>query len=37
LRTIAAESKIDLELNDPLNITEVTTQAFEILGEKGII
>lgn len=37
LRTIAQESKIDIELNDPLNITEVTTQAFEILGEKGII
>jgi len=37
LRTIAAESKIDIELNDPLNITEVTDQAFEILGEKGII
>jgi hypothetical protein len=37
LRTIAAESKINIELNDPLNIKEVTTQAFEILGEKGII
>ena len=37
LCTIAAESKINLELNDPLNITEVTTQAFELLGEKGII
>jgi hypothetical protein len=37
LRTIAAESNIDLELNDPLNITEVTTQAFDILGEQGII
>jgi hypothetical protein len=37
LRTIAAESKIDIELNDPLNITEVTTQAFELLGEQGII
>jgi len=37
LRTIAAESKINIELNDPLNITEVTTQAFELLGEKGII
>ncbi|KAF8961578.1 hypothetical protein BDZ97DRAFT_1664120 [Flammula alnicola] len=37
LRTIAAESKIDIELNDPLNIKEVTTQAFELLGEQGII
>ena len=37
LRTIAEESKINIELNDPLNITEVTTQAFELLGEKGII
>ena len=37
LHTIAAESKIDIELNDPLNITEVTTQAFELLGEQGII
>ena len=37
LRTIAAESNIDLELNDPLNITEVTTQAFDLLGEQGII
>ncbi|EDR13066.1 uncharacterized protein LACBIDRAFT_322487 [Laccaria bicolor S238N-H82] len=37
LCTIAAESKIDLELNDPLNITEVTTQAFDLLGEQGII
>ena len=37
LCTIAAESNINIELNDPLNITEVTTQAFELLGEKGII
>ncbi len=37
LRTIAAESNINIELNDPLNITEVTTQAFELLGEQGII
>ena len=37
LCTIAAESNIDLELNDPLNITEVTTQAFDLLGEQGII
>jgi hypothetical protein len=27
LRIIAADSKIDIELNDSLNITEVTTQA----------
>ena len=37
LRTIAAESNINIELNDPLNIMEVTTQAFELLGEQGII
>ena len=37
LCTIAAESEINIELNDPLNITEVTTQAIELLGEKGII
>lgn len=37
MRTIAAESKIDIELNDPLNITEVTAEAFELLGEQGII
>lgn len=37
LQTIAAESNIHIELNDPLNITEVTTQAFEILGEQGVI
>ncbi|KAF8961698.1 hypothetical protein BDZ97DRAFT_1759713 [Flammula alnicola] len=37
LRTIASESNIDLELDDPLNITEVTTQAYAILGEAGII
>jgi len=30
LCTIAAESNIDLELNDPLNITEVNTQAFDL-------
>jgi hypothetical protein len=37
LRTIASESNIDVELNYPLNIKEVTTQAFELLGEQGII
>ena len=37
LLTIAAESNIDVELNHPLNIKEVTTQAFELLGEQGII
>jgi hypothetical protein len=37
LRIIAAESNIDVELNYPLNIKEVTTQAFELLGEQGII
>ncbi len=31
------QSNIHIELNDPLNITEVTTQAFEILGEQGVI
>ena len=37
LCTIAEESKINIELNDPLNITEVTTQAFELSGEEEII
>ncbi|KAF8974787.1 hypothetical protein BDZ97DRAFT_1751506 [Flammula alnicola] len=37
LRTIAEESEIDIELNDALNIKEVTSQAFAILGENGII
>ncbi len=37
LRTVAEESELDLELNDGLNIKEVTTQAFAILGENGII
>ncbi|KAF8872290.1 hypothetical protein CPB84DRAFT_1818090 [Gymnopilus junonius] len=35
--TIAAESSIDLELDDGLNIKEVTAEAFEVLGEKGVI
>ncbi|KDR80482.1 hypothetical protein GALMADRAFT_62174 [Galerina marginata CBS 339.88] len=37
LRTIAEESELDLELDEALNIKEVTTQAFGILGENGII
>ncbi|KAF8960400.1 hypothetical protein BDZ97DRAFT_1665830 [Flammula alnicola] len=37
LRTIAEESEIDIELDDALNIKEVTSQAFAILGENGII
>ena len=37
LHTIAAESDIDVELNYPLNIKDVTTQAFELLGEQEII
>jgi hypothetical protein len=37
MRTIAQESKIDIELNDNLNIKEITTEAFSILGESGII
>ena len=37
LHTIAEESKINIELNDPFNITEVTIQAFELLGEDEII
>lgn len=37
VRTIAEESEIDVEFDDRLNIKEVTTQAFSILGENGII
>ena len=37
VRTIAEESEIDVEFDDGLNIKEVTTQAFSILGENGII
>jgi hypothetical protein len=37
IRTIAAESQIDLELGDGLNIKDVTTEAFQNLGENGII
>ena len=35
--TIAEESKIDVEFDDGLNIKEVTTAAFSLLGENGII
>ena len=37
VRTIAEESGIDIEFDDGLNIKEVTTQAFSLLGENGII
>lgn len=37
LRTIAAESNTDLELDDALDIKEVTAQAFSLLGENGMI
>jgi hypothetical protein len=37
LRTIAEESQINVELNDALNIKEVTAEAFSLLGENGII
>jgi len=37
IRTVASESKIDVEFNDSLNIKEVTQEAFSILGEGGII
>jgi hypothetical protein len=37
VRTIAEESGIDAEFDDGLNIKEVTTQAFSLLGEDGII
>ena len=36
-RTIAASAQINLELNDGLEIDEVTKEAFNILGEKGLI
>jgi len=35
--TIAEESGMDAEFDDGLNIKEVTTQAFSLLGEDGII
>jgi hypothetical protein len=37
VRTIAEECGIDVEFDDGLNIKEVTTQAFSILGENGMI
>ncbi|KIJ94076.1 hypothetical protein K443DRAFT_111106, partial [Laccaria amethystina LaAM-08-1] len=37
MHTIAEESQINVELNDALNIKEVTAEAFSILGENGII
>lgn len=37
IRTIAAEANIHLELEDGLNINDLTREAFEILGNKGII
>ena len=37
IQTIAATSKLNLELQDGLSINEVTKEAFEILGENGII
>jgi hypothetical protein len=37
MRTIAEESQINVELNDALDIKEVTAEAFSLLGENGII
>lgn len=37
IRNVAEESKIDVELDDALNIKEVTRDAFSLLGEGGII
>ncbi|KAF8873105.1 hypothetical protein CPB84DRAFT_1690970 [Gymnopilus junonius] len=37
VRTIAQKSTVDLELDDNLPIKDVTTGAFSILGERGII
>jgi hypothetical protein len=37
LRTVADASDMELELNDALNIDEVTHDAFEILGKQGCI
>ena len=37
VRTIAKECGIDAEFDDGLNIKEVTTQAYSLLGENGII
>ena len=37
VHTIAKEFNIDIEFDDGLNIKEITTQAFSLLGENGII
>ncbi|KDR65512.1 hypothetical protein GALMADRAFT_1364536, partial [Galerina marginata CBS 339.88] len=37
LRTVAEESKINVEMDDALAIKDVTIEAFSILGENGII
>ena len=37
IRSIAAESNINVELQDGLTIDEVTKEAFSLLGENGII
>ena len=37
VRQIAAQSQLNLELRDGLSIDEVTKEAFELLGENGII
>jgi hypothetical protein len=37
VRTIAEECGIDAEFDDGLNIKEVTTHAYSLLGENGII
>ncbi|KAF8879446.1 hypothetical protein BD779DRAFT_1446858, partial [Infundibulicybe gibba] len=37
IRTVAAESEIHLELRDNISINDVTSQAFDILGNSGKI
>ena len=37
VRAIATQSQLNLELRDGLSIDEVTKEAFELLGENGII
>ena len=37
IRTIATSAKVNLELNDSLGINEVTKEAFNALGEHGLI